>query len=50
VTSTPEIAVVVPTFRRPTQVVEAVASALAQDGVTVEVFVADDSPEGSARA
>ena len=39
-----------PTFRRPTQVVEAVTSALGQEGVRVEVLVLDDSPEGSARA
>ena len=49
VVQSPEIAVVVPTFRRPTLVVEAVRSALSQDGVSVEVLVADDSPEGSAR-
>ena len=45
-----DVSVVIPTFRRPTQVVEAVESALAQDGVRVEVLVLDDSPEGSARA
>ncbi len=48
---TPDVSVVVPTFRRPALVVEAVRSALAQadDGVRVEVRVLDDSPEGSAR-
>jgi GT2 family glycosyltransferase len=46
----PEISVVVPTFRRPALVVEAVRSALAQEGVEVEVTVVDDSPEGSAEA
>jgi len=45
-----DVSVVVPTFRRPTQVVEAVTSALGQEGVRVEVLVLDDSPEGSARA
>ncbi len=49
-TLTPDISVVIPTFRRPALVVEAVESALAQEGVTVEVRVVDDSPEGSARA
>ncbi|TSC32672.1 glycosyltransferase family 2 protein [Corallococcus sp. Z5C101001] len=46
---TPDVSVVVPTFRRPALVVEAVRSALSQDGVRVEVQVLDDSPEGSAR-
>ncbi|RKH67113.1 glycosyltransferase family 2 protein [Corallococcus llansteffanensis] len=46
---TPDVSVVVPTFRRPALVVEAVKSALSQDGVRVEVQVLDDSPEGSAR-
>ncbi len=44
-----DISVVIPTFRRPALLLEAVASALAQEGVSVEVLVADDSPEGSAR-
>ena len=44
-----DVSVVVPTFRRPAQVREAVASALAQDGVRLEVLVHDDSPEASAR-
>lgn len=45
-----DVSVVIPTFRRPAQLVEAVQSALAQEGVNVEVFVVDDSPEGSAAA
>lgn len=45
----PDVSVVVPTFRRPAQVLEAVRSVLGQSGVGVEVVVADDSPEGSAR-
>lgn len=45
----PCISVVIPTFRRPALLVEAVASALDQDGVAVEVLVLDDSPECSAR-
>jgi GT2 family glycosyltransferase len=43
-----DISVVIPTFRRPAQVVEAVASVLRQRDVSVEVLVIDDSPEGSA--
>ncbi len=41
---------VVPTFRRPVELLEAVQSALAQEGVSVEVIVVDDSPEQSARS
>jgi glycosyltransferase involved in cell wall biosynthesis len=44
-----DVTTIVPTFRRPEQVVEAIRSALAQDGVSIEVRVIDDSPEGSAR-
>src|SRR4051812_6402188 len=44
-----DVSVITPTFRRPAQVVEAVKSALTQEGVSVEVLVLDDSPEGSAR-
>jgi glycosyltransferase involved in cell wall biosynthesis len=46
----PHVSVVVPTFRRPTQVAEAVRSVLSQTGVRVEVLVLDDSSEGSARS
>lgn len=46
----PTVSVVVPTFRREATVGAAVRSALEQAGVTVEVIVLDDSPEGSARA
>lgn len=45
-----DVSVVIPTSRRERQVLAAVASALAQTGVGVEVVVVDDSPEGSARA
>jgi glycosyltransferase involved in cell wall biosynthesis len=44
-----DVTVIIPTFRRPDQVVEAIRSALSQEGVTLEVHVLDDSPEGSAR-
>jgi glycosyltransferase involved in cell wall biosynthesis len=44
-----DVSVVVPTFRRPAMLREAVQSALGQEGVEVEVIVLDDSPEASAR-
>lgn len=44
-----EVSVIVPTFRREKQVVEAVESALAQRAVRVEVIVLDDSPDASAK-
>ena len=43
-----DISVIVPTFRRPAQLTEAVRSALAEHGVG-ELLILDDSPEGSAR-
>lgn len=45
----PDISVVIPTFRRPKQLGEAIASVLSQSGVSIEVLVVDDSPEGSAQ-
>jgi GT2 family glycosyltransferase len=48
--SVPDVSVITPTFRREKLVVEAVRSALAQEGVSVESLVLDDSPDGSARA
>jgi glycosyltransferase involved in cell wall biosynthesis len=42
------VSVVIPTFRREREVVEAVRSALAQGALVGEVLVLDDSPEGSA--
>jgi glycosyltransferase involved in cell wall biosynthesis len=44
-----DISVVIPTFRRPKQLTEAIASVLGQTGVSVEVIVIDDSPEASAK-
>jgi glycosyltransferase involved in cell wall biosynthesis len=44
-----DFSVVIPTFRRPGPLAEAIRSALSQPGVSVEVVVVDDSPEGSAR-
>lgn len=46
----PDVSVVIPTFRREKEVVEAVQSSLRQEGVSVEVIVLDDTPEGTARA
>jgi glycosyltransferase involved in cell wall biosynthesis len=44
-----DVSVVIPTFRRPVELTEAIQSALSQEGVAVDVVVVDDSPEGSAR-
>jgi glycosyltransferase involved in cell wall biosynthesis len=48
-TSCPDISVIIPTFRRPTLLQEALASVFRQSGVRVEVFVVDDCPDGSAQ-
>ncbi len=45
-----DFSVVMPTFRRPAELRESIASVLGQRGVTVEVCVVDDSPEGSAES
>jgi glycosyltransferase involved in cell wall biosynthesis len=45
-----DVSVVIPTFRRPALLREAIASVGAQSGVAVELIVVDDSPEGSAAA
>ena len=45
-----DVSVVIPTFRRPALLREAIASVRAQTGVEVELIVVDDSPEGSAAA
>ena len=44
----PDISVVIPTFRRPVELAEAIDSVLAQEGVTVEIHVIDDCFKGSA--
>lgn len=44
-----DFSVVIPTFRRQEELKEAMASVLGQAGVTLEVLVVDDSPEGSAQ-
>lgn len=43
-----DFSVVIPTFRRPSELIEAISSVLRQHDATVEIFVIDDSPEGSA--
>jgi glycosyltransferase involved in cell wall biosynthesis len=43
-----DISIVIPTFRRPQLLAEALASVFRQTGVTIEVFVVDDCPHGSA--
>lgn len=43
-----DVSVIMPTFRRPKELAEAIRSALDQRGVTLEVRVLDDSPERSA--
>src|SRR5215472_278085 len=47
-----EITVVIPSYRRPDDLARAIASVLAQRGVTTpcEILVVDNDPEGSARA
>ena len=44
-----DISVIIPTFRRQRQLAQALASVLGQVGVTLDVFVVDDCPDGSAR-
>jgi glycosyltransferase involved in cell wall biosynthesis len=45
-----DVSVIIPTYRREQDVVLAIRSVLAQEGVSVEVLVMDDTPEGTARA
>jgi glycosyltransferase involved in cell wall biosynthesis len=44
-----DFSVVIPTFRRVDQLRESIASVIAQPGVSTEIFVIDDSAEGSAQ-
>ena len=44
-----DISVIIPTCHRETQVLEAIDSVLRQRGVSFEIIVVDDSPEGTAR-
>jgi glycosyltransferase involved in cell wall biosynthesis len=43
-----DFSVIVPTFRRPKALSEALNSVLSQKGATIEVIVVDDCPDGSA--
>ena len=43
------LSVIIPTFRRPALLVEAIESVLAQRNLDSEIIVVDDSPEASAR-
>ena len=43
-----DFSVIIPTFRRPRELVEAISSVFRQDDLAIEIFVIDDSPEGSA--
>ncbi len=45
-----DFTVVIPTFRRPQELEEALSSVLKQTGATFEIFVVDDCPDGSAKA
>src|SRR5947209_3541343 len=45
-----DVSVIIPTYRRPLPLGEAIRSALDQDGVNIEVHVIDDSPEGAGAA
>jgi len=47
--SEPDVSVIIPTYRREREVMEAIASALSQEGVSVEVIVLDDTPEATAK-
>ena len=44
-----DISVVIATFQRPKELAETLASVLKQRGVSIEIVVVDDSPEGSAQ-
>jgi glycosyltransferase involved in cell wall biosynthesis len=45
----PDVSVIIPTYRRERELLEAINSVLAQSGIAFEVIVVDDSAEGSAR-
>jgi glycosyltransferase involved in cell wall biosynthesis len=41
-----DFSVVIPTFRRPIELIEAISSVLRQHDATIEILVIDDAPEG----
>jgi glycosyltransferase involved in cell wall biosynthesis len=43
-----DVSVIIPTYRRERELVEAISSALSQEGVSIEVLVLDDTSEGTA--
>jgi hypothetical protein len=43
-----DVSVIIPTFRRPSQLAQAIASVRAQRHVALEIIIVDDCPEGSA--
>ena len=45
-----DVSIIIPTFRREKTLLEAIGSVLPQQGISFEIIVVDDSPEGSARA
>lgn len=45
----PDISVIIPAFRRPRELLDAISSVLRQQDVAVEIIVVDDSPEAAAR-
>lgn len=45
-----DFSVVIPTYRRPKELPEAVESVMGQTGVSFEIIVVDDCPQGSAEA
>jgi glycosyltransferase involved in cell wall biosynthesis len=44
-----DFSIIIPTFRRPSELLMTITSVLAQRGIEMEVFVIDDCPEGSAQ-
>ena len=45
-----DVSVVIPTYRRTTQLIQAIASVQVQGGPTLEILVVDDCPDGSAES
>ena len=45
-----DVSVVIPTFHREAQLLEAIGSVLSQSGVSLHIIVVDDSAEQTARA